>query len=82
MKKLSRTNWTKLKSMKDREINDSDIPKLNKNFFKKAQIKLPESKALVTIRLDPDIIQWFKKQGRGYQTRINAVLRLYVQQAL
>jgi hypothetical protein len=37
-----------------------------------------QTKELISIRLAPDIIRWFKKQGKGYQSRINAVLRAYV----
>ena len=33
----------------------------------------------VTVRLDPDVLEWYRSQGRGYQTRINAVLRLYME---
>jgi uncharacterized protein (DUF4415 family) len=33
----------------------------------------------VTVRLDPDILNWFKRQGAGYQTRINAALRAFVE---
>ena len=43
-----------------------------------AKIVLPSAKRPVTIRLDGDVIEWFKKQGGGYQTRINAVLKAYV----
>ena len=39
---------------------------------------VPERKQPVTIRLDADVVDWFKDQGKGYQTRINAVLRAYV----
>jgi uncharacterized protein (DUF4415 family) len=38
----------------------------------------PDRKTLVSLRLDPDVLVWFKRQGKGYQTRINAVLRAYV----
>ncbi len=39
----------------------------------------PNGKTLISIRLDPDMLAWFKKHGKGYQTRINAVLRTYMQ---
>ena len=41
-------------------------------------VRMPTPKSLVSIRLDADVLEWFKKQGKGYQTRINAVLRGYV----
>ncbi len=74
----SKTNLKKLKAMKDSEINFDDIPELDEAFFKNAQIKLPEKQS-VTIRLDTDVLDWFKQQGKGYQTRINKLLRSYME---
>ena len=48
-------------------------------WFRRAKIVLPEPKKAVSIRLDRDVMDWFQRQGKGYQTRINAVLRAYVQ---
>ncbi len=78
MKKRSRTDWKRVRAMKDREIDFSDSPPLDKEFFKKA-VLWPGTKKQITLRLDPDIIEFFKKQGRGYQSTINAVLRKYVE---
>ena len=64
--------------MKDSEISYSDIPELDEAFFKNAKIVLPESKAAVSIHLETDVLNWFKSQGGGYQTKINAVLKTYV----
>ena len=75
----SRTDWERLKKMRDRDIDHSDVPPLDASFFKNAIIRLPERKRPVALRLDPDILDWFKRQGKGYQTRINAVLRLYME---
>jgi len=47
-------------------------------FFRRAAIELPECKQAVSMRLDADLLEWFKEQGPGYQTRINAVLRAYM----
>ena len=78
-KKLSRTNWAKIDAIRDDEIDFSDIPEQGKAFFKQAVLRLPQPKATVTIRLDRQVLQWFKAQGRGYQTRINALLRAYME---
>ena len=78
-KKLSRTNWAKIDAIRDDEIDFSDIPEQGKAFFKQAVLRLPQPKATVTIRLDRQVLQWFKPQGRGYQTRINALLRAYME---
>jgi len=56
---------------------DTFIP--NAKWFAQARVVLPENKEAVTLRLDPDILKWFKHHGRGYQTRINAVLRAFVE---
>jgi uncharacterized protein (DUF4415 family) len=53
-------------------------PLLGADFWKEAKVVYPESpKKQITVRLDADMVEWFKKQGRGYQTRMNAVLRSY-----
>jgi|RifCSP16_1_1023843.scaffolds.fasta_scaffold117957_2 uncharacterized protein (DUF4415 family) len=74
----SKTNWKKLDAMKDKDIDLNDIPELDEEFFRNAEIRLPE-KQPVTIRLDADVLSWFKKQGKGYQTRINKLLRSYME---
>ena len=78
MKKTSKTDWAKIKSMKDREIDFSDIPELTDDFFEEAVI-WPGKKKQITIRLDPNIVDFYKKAGRGYQSRINNVLRRYME---
>ena len=78
-KKRSRTNWAKIDALKDGEIDTSDIPEQGKAFFKRAMLSLPEPKAAVTIRLDRQVLNWFKTKGPGYQTRINALLRAYME---
>jgi len=78
-KKKSGTDWDRLRDIKDEDIDISDIPPLDDAFFKNATLRMPENKKAVSLRLDADVLDWFKHQGRGYQTRINAVLRLYMQ---
>lgn len=73
------TDWERVTKMKDGEIDYSDIPPLRDNFFNEASVRWPENKKQVTLRIDPDVIEFFKKQGKGYQTMINAVLRKYVE---
>ena len=63
--------------MSDKNIDYSDIPRVNKQFFKSGKLRLPKPKPLISIRIDEDVLNWFKDQGPGYQTRINAVLRMY-----
>jgi uncharacterized protein (DUF4415 family) len=54
------------------------IPAPDDSFFKTADLHVPE-KQTITIRLDTDVLDWFRRQGRGYQTRINKLLRSYMQ---
>jgi uncharacterized protein (DUF4415 family) len=76
-KKRSKTNWKQIDTLKDREINYSEVPELDKNFFLEA-VRWPGKKKQITLRLDPDVVGFFRKSGKGYQTTINAVLRRYV----
>lgn len=59
-------------------VDTSDIPELDDDFFRRAELRAP-AKQTVTIRLDADVLAWFKEQGAGYQTRINQLLRQYMQ---
>lgn len=73
-----KTDWDRLDAMKDEDIDYSDIPELDEAFFRNAKIDdQPPAKQQLTIRLDEDVLSWLKARGRGYQTRINAILRAY-----
>lgn len=76
-KKRSRTNWKRVDGLRDSEIDFSEIPELGPDFFTHA-IRWPGKKKQITLRLDPDVLGFFRRQGKGYQTAINAVLRHYV----
>jgi len=81
MKRTSatRSNWTAVDALTDEDIDTSDIPPLDESFFAQAELRMPRTKPAITIRLDPDVLEWFKAQGKGYQTRINVVLRMYME---
>jgi uncharacterized protein (DUF4415 family) len=80
----SRTDWEHVDALTDEEIeravaDDPDAQLLDAEWFQMADLIVPTSdKTRVTIRLDTDIVDYFKAQGRGYQTRINDVLKAYV----
>ena len=74
----SRTDWARLRRMKDADIDTRDMPELDAAFFRTATIRMPVAKKVVSIRLDGDVLAWFKEQGKPYQSRINSVLRAYV----
>ncbi|MFT4243182.1 MAG: BrnA antitoxin family protein [Acidovorax sp.] len=66
-----------LAKMSAGDIDYSDIPPLNAEFWQKA-VRNPfykPTKTATTVRVDSDVLAWLKSQGKGYQTRINAILR-------
>ena len=79
LRKQSGTDWERLSTMIDKEIDFSDNQELTEDFFAHATLRMPEAKKAVSLRIDPDVLEWYKTNGPGYQTRINAVLRLYMQ---
>ena len=60
-------------------IDYSDIPPLGDEFFSKATTAWPPVKKQLTIRPDTDVLDWLKAHGRGYQTRINRILRVVME---
>ena len=78
-KRITTVSMNEVKKMKDRTRKDAPVgPPLGKDFWKDAKVVYPEvSKEQTSIRFDADVLQWFRSQGRGYQTRMNAVLRAY-----
>jgi uncharacterized protein (DUF4415 family) len=73
-----------LAKMPDNKIDYSDIPPLTDKFWKNA-VRNPfykPTKQVTTVRVDSDVLLWLKSQGKGYQTRINAILRNAMLQAI
>jgi uncharacterized protein (DUF4415 family) len=66
-------------SLPDGEIDYNDIPALDEEFWQNAELVLPPTKERITLRLDREVLAYFRRSGSGYQTRINAVLRAYVE---
>jgi len=81
--KKSRTDWKRVNAMTDRDIDLSDSPELTPRMFARAIVrrglKPVPRKTQLTLRVDQDVLQWFRKRGRGYQTKINALLRAYME---
>ncbi len=65
----------KIESIADADIDYSDIPEADESFWKRAELQMPRSKKGIYVRLDADVIDWLKSRGKGYQTRMNAMLR-------
>jgi len=77
-RKNSKTDYKRIDSMKDKDIDYSDIEELDGEFWAKAKLVVPQPKVKVTIRLDPQVVVWFKSRSDHYQTRINTVLKSYI----
>jgi uncharacterized protein (DUF4415 family) len=77
-KRQSKTDWARIDAMRDEDIDYSDAPKLGPDFFANAII-WPGMKKQITLRIDPDVLTFFRKQGRGYQSAMNGVLRRYME---
>lgn len=80
----SGTDWKRIEALSDGEIealaaSDSDNPATGADEWAEAFIGLPPRKVPVNAKFDADVVEWFKAQGRGYQTRMNAVLRRYME---
>lgn len=74
-KKKTKSN----KSMKSSSIDYSDIPELDASFWKRAKLIRTEPKTAISLRVDGDVLRWFKAQGDGYQSLMNAVLKTYAE---
>lgn len=70
--------------MTDVDIDLSDIPEITPEMFAKGVVRRgyeTVTKKQLTLRLDSDVIDWFKRQGNGYQTKMNALLRAYMEES-
>lgn len=80
-----KTNWAKLRKLTDAEIDasikdDPDWQEFKDVDWSKAVLVIPPKKKAISIRVDEDVLDYFKHEGAGYQRRMNAVLRSYVAQ--
>ncbi len=80
--KQSQTDWKRVDAMSDKEIDLSDSPEITPEMFARGIVrrglKPRGRKVQLTLRVDNDVLEWFKARGRGYQTQINALLRAYM----
>ena len=77
-----KTDWARVDAMSEEELAatiaaDPDDPGNDPSYWETVSPVWPNRKEQVTVRLDADMLEWFRKQGKGYQTRINAILRGY-----
>jgi uncharacterized protein (DUF4415 family) len=79
----SQTDWARIDSMKEKDIDFSDIPPMTDEMWARGIVRkglkpIPQKQQL-TLRIDQDVVEFFKEQGRGYQTKINQLLRAYME---
>ena len=72
------TDWEAFRNLRDEDIDLSDIPELDKTFWKHAKVVRPDTTQQVTLRIKQSVLDYFKAGGKGYQTRMNQVLESFV----
>ena len=82
LSKQSLDRLNRLQNLPEEAIDFSDLPELDEAFWQHAKITLPNRKKGIYLKIDEDVVSWFKAQGKGYQARINAVLKAYKQSQL
>lgn len=79
----SKTDWKRVDALADDEIDFAENPEVTPEMFAKAYVRrglaASPAKEQVTLRLDVEVLEWFRAQGRGYQTQINRLLRAYME---
>ena len=76
---ISKERLEQIEAIPDKAIDYTDIPETDEGFWEKAELRMPQPKKGVYLRLDQDLLDWLKRRGPGYQTRINAILRSYME---
>ena len=81
--KQSQTDWQRIDAQTDKDIDLTDTPEISSEMFAQGVVrrglKIAPRKTQLTLRVDSDVLDWYKKQGAGYQTKINALLKAYME---
>ena len=84
--RASRTDWARVTGQRDRDIKtvrghpEADPAHIMRGIVRRG-LKAPAAKESISLRVDPEVLEWFRAQGAGWQTRMNAVLRAYKEAA-
>ena len=81
---IVRHSLSEIRAMRERgedrtSANAPEAESLGSEFWKSARVVMPNGKTSIHLRLDSDVVEWFKAGGKGHLTRMNAVLRAYVE---
>lgn len=80
--KASRTDWPRVRAQNEADIRrtrehpEADVSHIVGRIVRRG-LRPVQPKAVVSLRVDADVLAWFREQGPGYQTRINAVLKAF-----
>ena len=77
-KSSSATDWERIDKLSDKQIDTSDIPPLDAEFFARATLQMP-SQFTVVLNVDADVLEWFQAQGEKSKERMDAALRIYAE---
>ncbi len=79
----SQTDWKRVDALKEKDIDLSETPEIPTEMFARAIVrrglKTAPRKTQLTLRVDSEVLDWYKQQGAGYQTKINSLLRAYME---
>jgi uncharacterized protein (DUF4415 family) len=75
---ISKKRLSEIAAIKDSDIDYSDILELDDTFWANAELKMPQTKDKITVRIDHDIVEWLKSHGTGYQSKMNSILRQFM----
>ncbi len=76
-KRPSKTDWAKIDAMSDDDVDTSDIPELDDEFFASGEMRMPKNKTPILLSVDSEVLEWFEEQGADFRYRINAALKIY-----
>ena len=85
--KVSRTDWKRVRALKDKDIKltaehpEAQVRHIVRGIVRRGLQPVP-AKTSIALRVDADVLEWFRSQGPGYQTRMNAVLRAFKEASL
>ena len=80
--RTSKTDWPRIKAMKEKDIlltaehPSAEVKHIVRGIARRGLQPIPP-KTSISLRIDADVLEWFKAQGAGYQARMNAVLRAF-----
>ncbi|MEH2142812.1 hypothetical protein [Nostoc sp.] len=79
MNNTSKTDWARVDTMSDEDIDTSGISPLSEEFFAKVQLRMPKSLVTITVQVDPETFAWFKAQGETAEQQMTVALKIYAE---